>query len=66
MRWRRSVLDLEARDLTQQVASLLHEEQQLSTSSAQGQGFLLATAATPVGKLDAVATGHLQTDLLAI
>ena len=55
----------EARHLTQQVAALLLEVQQLNTGGAQGQGSLLAVAAPPAGKLDAVATGHLQRDLLA-
>lgn len=49
----RSALEQEARDLSQQVASLLHEVQQLSAGGTQGQGSVLAIAAPPDGEVDA-------------
>lgn len=39
--------------MSQQVASLLHEVQQLSASGAQGQGAALAIDALPAGEVDA-------------
>lgn len=53
MRRLRSALEQEARDLSQQVASLLHEVQQLSAGGAQGQGAALAIDALPAGEVDA-------------
>ena len=51
----RSALEQEARDLSQQVAALLHEVQQLSAgrAGAQGRGSALAIAALPAGEVDA-------------
>ena len=53
MRCLRSALEQEARDLSQQVATLLHEVQQLGAGGAQGQGAVLAIDALPAGEVDA-------------